>query len=139
LIKLLFKFIELIQEIISFAYSEVVGLVSIAFPSFLIGILAGAGLILYSSTRSTWPSATPTGSTFGIYGKAASVIFSVEKLKLFCFLLLFLLFGFLSFSIILLTKVFFLILQYTLLHLLLGKPFVFLYDDQQLGLVDKIK
>ena len=114
-------------------------MVSIAFPSFLIGILAGASLILYPCTWSTWPSAPPTRSTFGIYGEAASVIFSIEKLKLFCFLLLFLLFGFLSFAIILLAKVFFLILQYALLHLLFGQPFVFLYHHQQLGLVDKIK
>lgn len=114
-------------------------MIPIALPSFLIGVLAWARLILYPCTWSTWPSATPTRSTFGIYGKTASIIFSVEKLELFSFLLLFLLFGFLSFAIVLLTKVLSLILQYTLLHLLLGEPFVFLYHHQQLGLVDKIK
>jgi len=139
LIELLFKFIELIQEIVSLANSEVVRLVSNALPSFLIGVLAGARFILYPCTWSTWASATPARPAFGIYGKTASVIFSVEKLKLFGFLQLFLLLGLLGFAIILLTKVFFLILQYALLHLLLSEPFVFLYFHQQLRLVDKIK
>jgi len=114
-------------------------LISIALPSFLIGVLARARLILYPCAWSTWPSAPPARPTFGIYGKTASIIFSVEKLELFSFLLLFLLFSFLRFAIVLLAKVLSLILQYTLLHLLLGEPFVFLYHHQQLGLVDKIK
>lgn len=139
LIKLLFKFIKLIQEIISLAYSEVVWLISIALPSFLIGVLAWARLILYSCAWSTRPSTAPARPAFGIYGKAASIIFSVEKLELFGFLVLFLLLIFLGFTIILLTKVLSLIVQYALLHLLLGEPFVFLYHHQQLGLVHKIK
>ena len=134
LVKLLFKLVKFIQEVIPFWNSQIIWLI---FSSLLVRILGWAGLILYTSTLPTWTLTASTRSTFGVYGKTASIVFCVEHQKLF---LLFLIFHLLFIILRLIISIMlFLIFQYALLHLLLGQLLVLVYDDQQFRLIYKVK